>query len=502
MEKLYFQPSKIWIAEAENGNMQAKFALCDFSVNLNGTKLDRDTIENWMGTIVNQPLVGKIVRNGNNGSEDFAGHEMQKTYVKDDLGNLVQTYTFQTAAYGTFTDVAIESIDGKEYIVATAEIWDRYPKTVRLIKDRIASGTLHTSWEISVKDSVVSDDGIKTIKDGYFKGLAMLGASVQPAYPDASYLMEVAEANEDELVSAMEEDWRIEMEKNKELELATEEPVADDESVASATEPEAEGAAAEPVADPETEHASAEPEAEADTAEPENAEQGEPENAETDVASLTVEDLYRKLDRAIHDQTGFWGYISYLFPEEHTVWYKPDRAESQLDYTLYVYEVVGDEVIIDEGTPVKLAVSIASVNETLAEKDAALAAALAEATSLREQVAELEKVKAAYDKLMAEKDAAAKEAQKAELRTYAMKSGLFTEGELAKGNAKKLIDNLDKAGINQMIADRYMAKLKSEPETSSVETASANSKETAAVDLTAEDHVPVKRDVLQAYLMS
>ena len=61
MEKVVLLSNRVWIAEnASNGNLQAKIVICDFSTNLNGVRLNRDTVENWMHSIINQPLVGKI----------------------------------------------------------------------------------------------------------------------------------------------------------------------------------------------------------------------------------------------------------------------------------------------------------------------------------------------------------------------------------------------------------------------------------------------------------
>lgn len=50
----------------------AKFVICDFSVNENRRQLNQDTIKNWMGTLVNKPLVGKIVTTSK--GSDFTGH--------------------------------------------------------------------------------------------------------------------------------------------------------------------------------------------------------------------------------------------------------------------------------------------------------------------------------------------------------------------------------------------------------------------------------------------
>lgn len=485
MESILFNTSKVWIAEnASNGNMVCKFVLCDFGVNLNNVRLNRSTIENWMGSIVNQPLVGKIVRGAIGEKEDFDGHRMRKTYVKNELGNMVQVVTFDTDAYGTFTSIAIEEVDGVECLVATAEVWQRYPKTVQLIKDRIAAGTLHTSWEIEVSAFTVGEDGVKTIDEGTFTALAMLGQRVQPAY-DSSRLLEVAEAEvDDELVSAMEEDMKeYSMKKENSPETEVMDPVTQAAETAAAETEDLDDQVSDP--DPDTAEAA-----------DENDDSVASEQAETETSSITVSDLYERLGHAVREKLKEWAHVSYLFPEEHTAWVKAERCQSELDFILFVYETNGDEVTVDDGTPVKLTVSVASVNEAMAAKDAAIAAAIAENEELKGQVAVLSEIKAKYDEIIAEQEKANVEKEREKLRAYAMKSGLFTEGELKQGNAKKLIDALDQAGINQMIADRYMARRK---EQASVETSDAHVQTDAAADITADDVKPVRINAIRAY---
>lgn len=494
MENILFNADRVWLAEsADNGNLRARFVLCDFGVNLNGVRLNRNTINNWMSTIVNQPLVGKIVRGMLGEKEDFAGHEMRRTYVKDDTGNMRQVVSFDTNAYGTFTDIAIEDVDGTECLVATAEIWDRYPKTVQLIKDRIAAGTLHTSWEITVYSYTIDESGVKVIDDGVFTALAMLGSRVQPAY-DSSRLLEVAEADaDDELISAMEQDMKEnDMKKDENPDVETAEsttPEIETEAEQSAeTTPDAAEIAEETPAEPEAEDTS--------VAETEEA-SDEPEQAsEVEAAALTTGDLYRLVSDAVMDKLKEWAHVAFLFPEEHTAWVKAECCPAELDYILFVYEVEGDRVTIDDGTPVQLTVSVASVNETMAQKDAAIAAAASEIAELKTQIASLETIKAEYDKIMAKKAEDELAEKQAALLAYAKKSGMFTDGELAKGNVKKLIDALDKAGVDQMIAARYMAQLEKQPE-KSVVTSEATHQDTYAADLTAD--APQRKSVVRAY---
>ena len=65
---------------------KVKFVICDFSTNHNHTKINRDKIEDWMGTLKNKPVVGKLVSNGR-GGVDFSGHNMRTVIKRDKNGN-------------------------------------------------------------------------------------------------------------------------------------------------------------------------------------------------------------------------------------------------------------------------------------------------------------------------------------------------------------------------------------------------------------------------------
>lgn len=187
MDHIKLFSNQVELSSISNGNLQAKFILCDFSVNKNGVQLDRANIENWMSTIIHQPLVGKIVRNVATNTDDFSGHNMKVTVLSDGSKRV----EFDTNAYGSFTSVNIEKIDGAEYLVATAEIWARYPKVIELISNRVQTSTLNSSWEIAVSEYRM-DGPVKVITSGEFTGHCLLGKNHAPAF-DCSRLLEVAE---------------------------------------------------------------------------------------------------------------------------------------------------------------------------------------------------------------------------------------------------------------------------------------------------------------------
>lgn len=189
---------------------KVKFVICDFSTNRNRMKINRDRIEDWMGTLKNKPIVGKIVSTGR-GGVDFSGHNMHTVIKRDKNGNTYKDSTFDTSAFGTFTDVGIEKIDDDECIVATCEIWKRFENACALIMKRVESGTLNTSWEIQTLESHYESEAgakVKVLDNGIFLGHCLLGAAVKPAY-NCSRVLEVAEAAPEfdmELADAIQQD--------------------------------------------------------------------------------------------------------------------------------------------------------------------------------------------------------------------------------------------------------------------------------------------------------
>ena len=484
MDKVILLSNQVWIAEnASNGNMQAKFVICDFSKNKNGVRLNRDTIENWMLSMVNQPLVGKIKKDVISGIADFTGHNMKKSTIKNSDGEYETVVEFDTDAIGVFTDVDIEDVDGVECIVGTAEIWSRYPRVVNLIRERIESGTLQTSWEISVV-SARSEDDEKIIDDGVFTALACLGKRVEPAY-DTSRLLEVAEADtDDELTSAIVEDLEEAMKKNEQVAPVEETIVTSEEDETVETE--------ELEVDPESVESDAEAGAEPDQVE-EPEEQEAPVESESKTSTLTVGDLSRRIYDAIREKLKSWGYIIYWFPESHMVWWKCEEAPSELDLLSFVYEVMEDDtVVVDDGIPVKLTVSIAEAQNELAKKDEAIAAAATEIAELKKSLDALTSFKEAFEKAEAERIEAERVEQRANLKAYALKSGLISEKDCASKEIAQMIEDVDEAGIKQLIASRYMESLdaKSTQKHEGVMTSS----------LMAEESKPIKANAVMAYI--
>ena len=168
---------------------------------------------------------------------------------------------------------------------------------------------------------------------------------------------------------------------------------------------------------------------------------------------------------------GDWGYISYWFPEEHTVWFKDSKAPTQLDYKLFTYSVENDEVSVSEPTDVKLTVSVTEINTVLAEKENKINTLTAELEikenavisagetigNLKKDIAELEPYKVQVEKAEQERIEAEIAEEKDGLKKDLLKGGLFSEEEVASAEIAELIERRDKSAIKTMIADRYIA---------------------------------------------
>jgi len=195
------------LSSNEDGDLVAKFLICPLDeLNLNGVGLrEADLTEDELLGLATRPVQCKVI--DRNGTLDFGGHEAKVTYIKDENGNLVKKYVFDTQSVGYHTEVSVEDIeiDGitKKCIVAIALIWARYENVISVI-NRLGN-TLHTSWEIAFSEYYM-DDGGKWIKGLRWLGNALLGTQIASAYKIAG-LLEVAEENQEvQLSDAIIED--------------------------------------------------------------------------------------------------------------------------------------------------------------------------------------------------------------------------------------------------------------------------------------------------------
>lgn len=515
-ENIIFQSQGIEISEDKSNPdyLQGLFKVCSFDTNLNNVRLNRDTIEEWVSTIVGTPLVAKITKKYD-GKEDFGSHGYKVISKKCKNGKIQRRAVFDTDAFGFCTDAYIEADkDGNEYIYAKYKIWKRFENACRIIKERAEN--LHTSWEISVEKSSNQKDGdevVKQIDKGRFIGLAMLSKDVTPAY-SCSGLLEVAAEEDNEMFDALVEDIMSEASEHTKSTKKEEENIVDidkDVNVVVSEDDEVKEENNNNTLDLETETSEESLEAEEvkenEKAEEENEETSEENKEEDDnsnendeevkTSAILMREAMMQIEEAIRDSMKIEGYISYFFVDENIAWFKAFGG-SELDYLEIRFSYADEQVVIEEITPIKLVASPRDFNVRLSEKDNEISSLSEKITSLENEVSCLKPYKEAAEK-------AEHNLKVSELTKYAVNSKLISEDECLKdGEVKDMISALDKDGINSLIASRYIESIscnntknsEDEVNTSSVEKQADN----IVADIMPDDESTV--NIVKAYINS
>ena len=482
-ENLLIQGLGFEIAEDKSNPdyLQGRFCICDFNENHNNVSINRDTIDDWVSTLIGTPLVAKIVKDIKKGS-DFGSHEMRIVSTQDKNGKMYKKAIFDTSAFGVCTDVSIEtSEDGNDYIYANYKIWKRFENACKIIKERAEN--LKTSWEIcteeftqKVKDGVLT----KQIDKGRFIGLAMLGSSIPPAY-DSSGLLEVASEETDELNIALMEDLQnLNISSNinlndKEVEANMNENEVVETNVAEQADVDVVEQAE--VVETQTEEVAQETSEENIVAE--NQDETEEETVEnTETSALTDNDLRHKLSKAFEqaDQNGHckYGWIFMIFPADNTAWFRECGCCSDTELVEVKYSVENDNVVITERNAVSLTVSPREINNVIVQKDSAIVEMSNQIQTLNATVANLQVYKDKIDEIEKAEKEAKFEQDKKDLCAYAISSGYITQEEIdTSEEIQGYINGLDKASIQSLISDRVVASLANKNE-QVVETSTSN----------------------------
>lgn len=536
MDRITLYSSQVYLAE-DNSNPDsyiAKFIICDFGRNKNGVSLNRDGIEDWLATLKNKPLVGKI-KMKYDGTYDFTGHNVKLVNKVDEEGNEYQEVEFDTDAFGTFFDVSIETINDQEVIVASCEIWKRFTKACEIIVSRIKDGTLHTSWEIAIEKShqgIVDGLMTKIIDVGRFIGHCLLGKQVSPAY-DSSGLLEIASTNYDvEFAEALSQDIISQgldknnqekeeniLKKDENITLSSEENVEEvtetEESTATetsenTTETENSGDTSE-----EKDKDDDDNDDKDDDNEVEDNEDGECKKKKasastesTETSALTSYDLRRKLSEECRKKIDNWCYVTYLFPEEKEVWCEYD-GDSELDYLKFTYTVENDEVFVSDPAKVTLTVSVKDINstiseyeKTIAEKDELIVNASSEIAELKAQNTELSQYKEKFTQIEQEKAEAELAQKKEDLIASVVKSGQVTREEIEKSEELQgYVNTLDKKSLMALVGERLSASISDKSENENIETSESKSDVHVASNLNNEDDEVVdKASIMRNFL--
>lgn len=420
-----------------------------------GRIIPEEAGEKYFDTIIGYPIVAKLKKNIFGQPVDFGGHELIIQKTKDGK----KKSHFDTVPIGSVTDAWIEEreVDGYDgtpkCILIKTKLWtSRFPEYFKVFDKLWDDGEISSSWELTAID-VVTEGANKIYKVFEFIGNCILGSNRNPAVTGAG-VIEYAEMDdlEEQLSSALFADI-------SNTDIANYEDIEEKEDMNLAGKAKT--------------NVSANTEEKEVTTPVEQAENN-PEELET--ASLTDCDLFTKINKACEDAIKGWGYLSYWFPEEHTVWFHADNAPTQLDYKLFTYTVENNEVTVSEPQDVKLTVSVSDINTVLAEKDEKIETLTAELEikdkavisagekigKLNVQISELQPYKEQVEKAEQEKIEAEIAEEKESLKKNLLKGGLFTEEEIAKAEIAELIEARDKTAINSLIAEKYIASFDKE----------------------------------------
>lgn len=478
--------------------------------------IPEDVGEKYAETLIGYPIVAKLKKNIFGQPSDFGGHELYEIKAKN--GKKVKR--FGTIPIGSVLNAWVEEreLDGydnpKKCILCKTKLWSsRFPEYFKVLDKLWKDGHVSSSWELSALKSE-KKDGFTIFKAIEFIGTCILGSTRTPAVPEGG-ILEYAELDDSEtkLAEALEKDLADYNEK-EEIGLAEKtkkDPSVEDTEVKNAPnvdETEKENKDKKDTAECGTKKKRKTTTAEIESEEPNIAENSsEPEKEtesqnETQTASLTQNDLLNRISRACRKAVNCsWGYVSYWFPEEKTVWFVSSDRESELDYKLFTYEVDNDEVTVSDPQDVKLTVSVTEVNSVIAEKDKKIGDLTAELeikedaiikagetmNKLKVEISELKPYKEAADQAEQARVEAEIAEVKETLKNNMLKNNLFTEEEVASAEIAELIEARNETAIKSLIADRYIANLeKAEAESTDVKEKTDN---TAVASLDVDDEV-------------
>lgn len=456
-----------------------------------GRIIPKESGEKYCDTIIGYPVVAKLEKNIFGQPIDFGGHELIVKKAKD---GKKKSY-FNTVPIGSVIDSWCEEreVDGyegtPECILIKTKLWtSRFPEYFKVFDKLWDDGNISSSWELTATE-VVTKGVNKIYKVFEFIGNCILGKNHTPAVP-GSGVIEYAEFD-DELSNALMTDISNSntsnyenIEEKEDINLAEktkkDDLIKDTEKENTTTDSVEETEKDKKKKDEETAEKKKKTSCAEDTSETKETAESTVESddnpEEPETASLTDSDLFRKINKACEDAIKGWGYVSYWFPEEHTVWFHVYDAPTQLDYKLFTYTVENDEVTVSEPQDVKLTVSVSDVNTVLAEKDEKIETLTAELEikdkavisagekigKLNVQISELQPYKEQIEKAEQEKIEAEIAEEKESLKKNLLKGGLFTEEEITKAEIAELIEARDKTAINGLIAEKYIASFDKE----------------------------------------
>lgn len=514
IENLIIESKPLEVASFKN-HKEATFLISVLDQpDLYGRIIPSDSGEKYCKTLIGYPIVAKLKKNIFGQVSNFGGHEL----IEIKASNGKKKKKFDTHAIGSVMDAWVETCEVEGYegeqqcILAKAKLWtSRFPEYFKVFDKLWEKGNVQSSWEMTAT-KVESKGNFKIYKIFEFIGNCVLGSEKTPAVLGAGVL-EYAEIEDfdTELAEALEKDIAdLDIDENKEKEVINlaektknETPV--EETDVKDTPSTASVETTEEKKEEKTDTAACGSGNSSKKKKVKTAEAGTEDSVETEIASLTDVDLFRRISDACRKSVNCcWGYVSYWFPEERTVWYKPDNAETSLDYKLFTYEVTDDEVTVSEPTDVKLTISINSINDVIAEKEDKIGTLTAELelkdeavikagekiNKLNIEISELRPYKEQVEKAEQEKIEAEIAEAKETLKSNMLKGNLFTEEEIASAEIAELIETRNTTAINSLIAERYIASFDKEDDSETAEFEETIQTSTASLDTDDIDESP------------
>lgn len=478
-DKFVFTSSVVDLAE-EQDYLILKNRICYFSSpNLNNVQLEyNDDTEACCQTMVDTPLVARYVKR--DGKDDLGGHEVR--VVNNE-------YEFMTQAVGVNKEIEIveeevELVNGTRAklpcLYCTEKLWTRFKNVTAAVKRLYDAGELHTSWELK-SDDYSFKNGVKYINNFTFIGNCILGSNSYPAYGKMAQITDISEtSNEYEYLAAeslLGEALALDLESASASNInqlddtnRKEGPSMDvnENTVVDTSEEEVveETVEINEVEDTATTEANKENNdgvaevSEGDPVEESTTEDAEAEEAENENSSMkTDSDIRQMLEEAVARETiddEFWYGVSMVFPEEHIVLCHSWRMPA-LSFLKFNYEINGEDVSLSGRENIELVVSPLNINSEIESKNNTLA----EANS---RIEELSRCKEELDKIKAEQASAERAEAVNKLRDYVVKSGRFTDEEIASEEVQKAINELNEAWIKAEIADRLVASMAGDKE--------------------------------------
>ena len=495
--------------------------------NANGVQLDynEDSLEKAK-SLIDMPVVAFYLSD-KDGKPSLGGHAVTRT--KNGI-------KFGTSAIGVHTNVWIEDAEvelssggtvTKKCLFSSMKIWNRYENMVNAVKRLYDEDRLYNSWEISVS-SYKFENNTKKLIDYEFIGNALLGEAV-PAYGSASKVLTMASIDEEDpcllIAEALSADLISEdsasniisnqldedTNRKEELSMDVNENVVVDTSEEKVKEETAEVTETEEVVEAETkeeennevaEVSEDNPVEESTTDETVEVESAESEDAEgdTEEAAMKTDNDIRRMIRVALNEINDEDYmdLAMLFPEEKIVLVQSWRMK-QLQFVQYSYRVDGDKVILEDKKDVEMTISPLQINSEIENKNNAIAEANNRIVELENQNAELVKAKEELDNIKAEQAETEHSEAVNKLREYVVKSGRFTEEEIASEEVQKAINELNETWLKSEIADRLVASLAEQKSKKTEVSEVKETKSTLSVVLSENEESATPDDILRVF---